>query len=62
MQETIKNLSQPLEGVENDVLVKIEADNLPENFPVSFILDLCSFSGTPIDQLYSIKIVDDFKA
>jgi len=37
-----------LEGLEENAIVKITADNLPENFPVSFIFDLCRFSGTPI--------------
>lgn len=62
MQQTIKELSAPLEKVEDDALVKITADNLPENFPTSFLLDLCSFSDTPIDEVFSIEIIDDFKA
>ncbi len=49
MQETIGKLSSALQGLEDDDLVKITADNLPENFPLSFIFDLCSFSDTPIE-------------
>ena len=51
-----------LEGLEENAIVKITADNLPENFPVSFIFDLCRFSGTPIQQIHSVSIIDDFKA
>lgn len=49
MQETIANLSKALEGLSDDALVRVTADNLPENFPLSFIFDLCSFSDTPIE-------------
>lgn len=43
-----KIVNEKLEGLEENAIVKITADNLPENFPVSFIFDLCRFSGTPI--------------
>lgn len=58
MQDTIKSLAEPLQAKQDDDLVKIEVDNLPENFPISFILDLCSFSATPLEEIFSIIVVD----
>ena len=48
MQEEIVNLQKKLDELEENDLVKILLNNLPENFPCSFILDLFAFSDTPI--------------
>ena len=62
MKETIQNLQKDIEGLEEDQLVKIIIDNLPEAFPCSLILDLCSFSDTPMEEIYSMTLVDDYSA
>ena len=42
------------------VLVKI--NNLPEEFPLSFILDLIEISGGFLEDVEDIDIVDNFSA
>ena len=59
MQEEIVNLQKKLDGLEEDDLVKILVNNLPENFPCSLILDLFAYSNTPIEELYNIILIDE---
>ncbi len=63
MKETIKELRDKLKDVPEDkdaVLVKI--NNLPEEFPISLIIDLVELSGGHIEDIEDINIVDNFSA
>ena len=63
MKETIKELRDKLKDLPEDkdaVLVKI--NNLPEEFPISLIIDLVELSGGHIEDIEDINIVDNFSA
>ena len=62
MQETILSLQEELSKLADDDLVRIVIGNLPENFPCSLILDLCSFSNTSVSLIKSIMLADEYTA
>ena len=46
---------------ENEVVV-IRFDNLPENFPLSFVYDIVEFAGGKYDDIEEARVIDDFSA
>lgn len=62
MKETIKELRDKLKDVEENDAVLIKINNLPEEFPISLIIDLVELSGGHIEDIEDINIVDNFSA
>ena len=46
---------------DNEVIV-IRFDNLPENFPLSFVYDIVEYSGGKWEDIEEAKVIDDFAA
>lgn len=40
----------------------IKINNLPEEFPLSFIIDLIELSGGSLEDVIDMDVVDDFSA
>lgn len=62
MKETIINLRNQLKDIPEDEAVLVKINNLPEEFPISLILDLIELSGGYIEDIEDIDIVDEFSA
>lgn len=62
MKETIQKLRDQLKDVKEDEAVLIKINNLPEEFPISLILDLIELCGGHIEDVEDIDIVDEFSA
>lgn len=62
MKETIINLKDKLKDVPEDEAVLVKINNLPEEFPISLVLDLIELSGGYIEDIEDIDIVDEFSA
>jgi len=62
MKETIKELRDKLKDVGENDAVLIKINNLPEEFPISLIIDLVELSGGQIEDIEDINIVDNFSA
>lgn len=62
MKETIKELRDKLKDVGENDAVLIKINNLPEEFPISLIIDLVELSGGYIEDIEDINIVDNFSA
>lgn len=62
MRETIQELKGSLKDVAEDGAVLVKINNLPEQFPISFIIDLIELTGGQLEDVEDIDIVDDFSA
>lgn len=62
MKETITHLKDSLKDVAEDGAVLVKINNLPQEFPLSFILDLIEVSGGFLEDVEDIDIVDNFSA
>lgn len=62
MKETIAGLRDKISVLDDNKVVSLLIDSLPEQFPCSFIYDLVEYAGGKLEHVESVIIEDDFSA
>ena len=58
VKKHIKELTDKIEKISDEQAVVLRFDNLPENYPLSFVYDLVEYVGGKLEDIEEAHIVD----
>ena len=62
MRKHIGEIKEKVESMKEDEVIVMKLDNLPENYPLSFVYDLVHFVGGSASGIEEAHAIDEFKA